>query len=141
MAKSGVHGEKTGRIWSDLVGLAAAWSGGVMGMSVHGSGFRVLGSWLMGAAFGSRRAAENDRDLPPLGGIPPSGGTPTPYRTREQASRRTPYRRPPPPGGAHGLAVDARKRVPPNSVPALNSGENVFAGALLEGRREPLGHP
>jgi len=141
MAKSGVHGEKTGRIWSDLVGLAAAWSGGVMGMSVHGSGFRVLGSWLMGAAFGSRRAAENDRDLPPLGGIPPSGGTPTPYRTGEQASRRTPYRRPLPPGGAHGLAVDARKRVPPNSVPALNSGENVFAGALLEGRREPLGHP
>ena len=41
MATGGVHGKKTGRIWSDLVGLAAAWSGGVGGVEYWSGGVMV----------------------------------------------------------------------------------------------------
>jgi len=59
MVTSGVRGEKSGRIWSDLVGLAAPWSGGVMGMGewfmVPGSRFMVDGGSFRQSAGGRKR--------------------------------------------------------------------------------------
>ena len=56
MVKSGVHGKKTGRIWSDLVGLAAAWSGGVGGVEYWSGG--VMGMVMVHGAWSGGVMAE-----------------------------------------------------------------------------------